>query len=118
MLIQRLSGILKNNLAFFVSAVFSVIGSLMLLIGAVIWTVIIHKIDGINKLIIAAPSNPPLGIVVTTGEGLYLCWAAFVLLAVSTVPYMIRFGHRFFVTYRITDGYGRSQLLHLQRITH
>jgi hypothetical protein len=89
-------GILKNGFTFFVSTIFAIIGSLLLLIGAAIWTVLIKKTAAINHFYID-PNNVPLGIVVTTGQGLYLIWAAFVLLLVSVVPYMIRYVSRFTV---------------------
>ncbi|GLB36498.1 putative SUR7/PalI family protein [Lyophyllum shimeji] len=85
-----LTGILKNNLTFFVSTLFSIAGSLLLLIGVSIWTVMIKKSEGVNDITVGTQSNPwPLGIVVSTGSGLYMTWAAFVCLVVSVVPYMI-----------------------------
>lgn len=85
-----LTGILKNNLTFFVSTIFSISGSLLLVIGASIWTVMIKKSEDINDILIGTPSNPvQIGIVLSAGSGLYLTWAAFVCLVVSVVPYMI-----------------------------
>ncbi|KAF8058249.1 actin cortical patch SUR7/pH-response regulator pali [Lyophyllum atratum] len=84
------TGILKNNFTFFVSTIFSVAGSLLLLIGASIWTVIIKKSADVNTIPIGDSSNAvPIGIIVSVASGLYLTWAAFVCLVVSVVPYMI-----------------------------
>ncbi|PCH33352.1 hypothetical protein WOLCODRAFT_135078 [Wolfiporia cocos MD-104 SS10] len=83
-------GICKHPIAFLLSTLFSIIGSVTLLIGATIWTVIIKKTESINEVVIEASSNPvPLGITVTIGDGLYLAWAAFALLIASILPYMI-----------------------------
>jgi len=82
------TGILKNNLTFFVSAFFSMSASLLLLIGASIWTILINKTAAVNDVVIGQPLGP-IGIVVTVGSGLFLIWAAFACMAVSVVPYMI-----------------------------
>ncbi|KAH9486671.1 hypothetical protein JR316_0000736 [Psilocybe cubensis] len=82
-----LTGVAKNNLTFFVSAVFSALGSLLLLIAASIWTVMIKKSQIINTSL--TPTNVPLNIVVSEGTGLFLTWAAFACLIVSVVPYMV-----------------------------
>lgn len=67
------------------------LGSLFLLVGASIWTVIVNKSSTVNNLIIGQAGVPsPVGIEVTVGHGLYVLWAAFVLLIISIVPYMIR----------------------------
>ncbi|RDB29574.1 hypothetical protein Hypma_015162 [Hypsizygus marmoreus] len=84
-----LTGILKNSLTFFVSTIFSVAGSILLLIGASIWTVMVKKCESVSDILIDVPSSPPIGITVSVGSGLYLTWAAFVCLVVSVVPYMI-----------------------------
>jgi hypothetical protein len=87
----RISGVAKHNVTFFASTSLSVIGSLMLLIGASIWTVLIKKSEGINDFVIGPNNNPvPLGIVVSVGSGLYMVWAAFACMLISIVPYMVR----------------------------
>jgi len=83
-----LTGILKNNLTFFVSSLFAVFGSILLLIGASIWTVMIKKSQAINTTLNAV-SQQPLGITLSAGSGLFIAWAAFVCLAVSIIPYGI-----------------------------
>jgi hypothetical protein len=85
------SGVAKSAFTFFASTTFSIIGSLFILIGASIWTVMIKKTQSINTAIIAN-TVPPVtaGIEVTIGTGLYMIWAAFVTLAVSVIPYMVR----------------------------
>ncbi|KDR85268.1 hypothetical protein GALMADRAFT_234029 [Galerina marginata CBS 339.88] len=83
-----LTGIAKNNFTFFVSAIFSAVGSLFLLVAAGLWTVMIKKTQAIN--IAVNPLNQqPLRIIVTEGNGLFLTWAAFVCLFVSIVPYVV-----------------------------
>jgi hypothetical protein len=79
----------KHTVAFLVSTTLAVLGSLLLLIGAAIWTVAIKKAESINSLVVTQ-TTVPLGIFVSLGPGLYLIWAAFVCLLISTVPYMIR----------------------------
>ncbi|KAH9947943.1 Glucanosyltransferase-domain-containing protein [Amylocystis lapponica] len=86
-----LAGILKHPLAFVSSTIFAAFGSLMLLIGAIIWTVVIRKAESVNGILVGTASNPvPLGITVSTGNALYLLWAAWVCLLASVLPYMIR----------------------------
>ncbi|KAJ6626838.1 actin cortical patch SUR7/pH-response regulator pali [Mycena sp. CBHHK59/15] len=85
-----LTGIAKNNLTFFVSTGFAIIGSLFILIGASIWTVMIKKTQSVNTIMIGTAANPvSVGIEVSTGSALYMIWAAFASLLVSVVPYMI-----------------------------
>lgn len=85
------SGVLKRNLTFFVSTLFSIVGSLLILIGASIWTVLIRRTEAVNNLLIGLPPIS-VGIVVSSGSGLALTWAAFACMVVSIVPYMIRYG--------------------------
>lgn len=87
-------GIAKHNMTFLVSTLFAIAGSLLLLIGASIWTVIIQRSAGINDLLVRSGNGNqtmPLGIIVSVGPGLFLTWAAFACLVVSVVPYMIRY---------------------------
>jgi hypothetical protein len=83
-----LTGILKNNLTFFVSSMFAVLGSIFLLIGASVWTVLIKKSQAINTTLNAV-TQQPLGITLSGESGLFIAWAAFVCLAVSVIPYGI-----------------------------
>jgi len=83
-------GIAKHNMTFLVSTLFAIAGSLLLLIGASIWTVIIQRSAAINDLLVnVGNQSTPLGIIVSVGPGLFLTWAAFACLVVSVVPYMI-----------------------------
>lgn len=67
------------------------VGSLMLLIGAAIWTVIVKKAQSVNDLFLGPETAPvSLGIEVTIGNALLLAWGAFACLIVSIIPYMIR----------------------------
>ncbi|CDO70234.1 hypothetical protein BN946_scf184942.g34 [Trametes cinnabarina] len=84
------TGLLKHTVLFFLSTTFAVIGSLALLIGATIWTVIIKKAESINDFVVGHPDElVPLGINVSTGDGIFLLWAAWACLLVSILPYMI-----------------------------
>ncbi|KAF8807667.1 hypothetical protein BYT27DRAFT_7165643 [Phlegmacium glaucopus] len=83
-----LTGILKNNLTFFVSSTFAVFGSVLLLIGASLWTVMIKKSQAINTTLNAV-TQQPLGITLSSGSGVFIAWAAFACLAVSVIPYGI-----------------------------
>ncbi|KAI8995412.1 Glucanosyltransferase-domain-containing protein [Trametes punicea] len=91
------TGLLKHTVLFFLSTTFAVIGSLALLIGATIWTVMIKKAQSVNDFVVGNPSavgdvskSFPLGITVSTGDALFLLWAAWACLLVSILPYMIR----------------------------
>jgi len=81
-------GVLVHNVTFFLSTASAIIGSLMLLIGAALWTVMIKRAEAINDVVIGA-SNAPLGIQVSVGAALYMLWAAFACLLVSCVPYVV-----------------------------
>lgn len=74
------------------STIFAVIGAVLLLIGAVIWTVIVKKAQDINTFTVNVPnaSPVPLGITVDVGNGILLAWAAWACLVASIIPYMIR----------------------------
>ncbi|KAI0768590.1 Glucanosyltransferase-domain-containing protein [Trametes elegans] len=77
------TGLLKHTVLFFLSTLFAVIGALTLLIGATIWTVMIKKAESINDFVVGPASAPvPLGITVTTGNAIFLLWAAWACLLV------------------------------------
>ncbi|KAF8213504.1 hypothetical protein K438DRAFT_2009685 [Mycena galopus ATCC 62051] len=80
------SGVAKYSATFFLSTFAAIIGSIFLLIGATIWTVIIKKTQAVNSAMLGATSPVPVGIEVSIGKGLYLIWAAFVTLLFSAVP--------------------------------
>src|SRR5262245_45515599 len=85
--------LMKHTVSFFASTTFAILGSVLLLIGSSIWTVIVKKVESINDFTVhsASNSNPiPLGIFVSVGPALYLVWAAVACLLISVVPYMIR----------------------------
>ncbi|RXW23862.1 hypothetical protein EST38_g2015 [Candolleomyces aberdarensis] len=85
------TGILKNNYTFCVSTLFAVAGSLLLLIGASIWTVVVNKTQIINDFPLTTRSagEIPLGITMSSGPAIPLLWGAFAALLLSVVPYMI-----------------------------
>lgn len=84
-----LFGLSRHALGFLASTVFAILGSLFLLIGSVIWTVIVKKAQDINTAMVATTPPTPLGITVEVGNGLFLAWAAFACLIASVLPYMI-----------------------------
>ncbi|PPQ64742.1 hypothetical protein CVT26_002686 [Gymnopilus dilepis] len=84
-----ITGIAKNHLTFFLSAIFSIIGTILLLIGAILWTVAVKKSEVINTAV--NPLNQqPLEIIVSQGNGLVITWIAFACLCASVFPYFIR----------------------------
>ncbi|KAF8167834.1 Glucanosyltransferase-domain-containing protein [Crassisporium funariophilum] len=82
-----LTGFLKSNFTFFLSSIFAVFGSVLLLIGASLWTVMIKKSQ---VVLLNAVTQQPLGIEISGGSGLFIMWAAFVCLIVSVGPYLLR----------------------------
>ncbi|KAH8100479.1 Glucanosyltransferase-domain-containing protein [Cristinia sonorae] len=85
-----LTGIMKHTFGFLTSTILAAIGSVMLMIGCTIWTVLITKTQSVNNITVGpAAAAVPLGINVTIGNGLYLAWAAFACLTASLIPYMI-----------------------------
>ncbi|KIP06914.1 hypothetical protein PHLGIDRAFT_90215 [Phlebiopsis gigantea 11061_1 CR5-6] len=83
------TGLVRHAFGFFVSTVFAIVGSVFLLIGAVIWTVIVKKAEVINGYFIPTTPPVPLGVEVSVGNGILLAWAAFACLIGSVIPYMI-----------------------------
>ncbi|KAJ7596716.1 actin cortical patch SUR7/pH-response regulator pali [Mycena floridula] len=85
-----LVGLAKHSYTFLFSAILSALSSLLVLISAAIWTVMIKKAQDINTVIIGTTANQTaLGITVSVGKSLYLIWAAFACLLISVLPYMI-----------------------------
>lgn len=66
----------------------SFIGSVLLLIGALLWTEMIKKVAHFGTAL--ANTEVDLTVDATVGHGLRLCWAAFACLVVSIVPYTLR----------------------------
>jgi hypothetical protein len=82
------SGLAKHNLTFFLSALFSAIASLFVLISAALWTVVIKKSASVSNIIIGVDPTP-VGIDISAGPGLFIMWAAFACLFASMIPYLI-----------------------------
>jgi len=84
-------GFKKGNLTFFLSAIFSILATLMILTSAAIWTALVAKAQAVNSQQIpdvSPTSQPiPLGIIVSPGTGLWLLWSSFATLFLSTIPY-------------------------------
>lgn len=89
---------------------FAILGSGLLFIGIVIWTVIVNKAKSINDAKVSADAihiltgvsnfvaqvttsaeSTPLGITVSSGASLWLFWASFVCLFLSIMPYLVRY---------------------------
>lgn len=83
------TGIAKYTVTFFVSTGTALLGSILLLAGSAVWTVIINRAESINDVVLGDGRNIPLGITLKAGSGLYLSWASFALLFVSVLPYML-----------------------------
>jgi 1,3-beta-glucanosyltransferase GAS1 len=86
-----LSGVARHTYTFFVSTVFALLGSLLLLIAAAIWSAMISDAHAVNAFQLQRPSASPvpLGITVGTGNGLWILWAAFATLFASLLPYLV-----------------------------
>jgi len=84
-------GFITHTVTYLVAAIMAVLASIFLLIGAAIWTALIKKAETINSNAFLPPHSAPipLGLVVSTGEGLYLLWAAFACTFASAVPYLL-----------------------------
>ncbi|KAJ7655208.1 hypothetical protein DFH06DRAFT_1092394 [Mycena polygramma] len=83
-----LTGVAKTAFTFFASTAFAILGSIFILIGASIWTVMIKKTQSVNSLTVGT-GDVPLGIEVSVGTALYMIWASFVTLLASVIPYMV-----------------------------
>jgi len=83
------SGVAKHSLTFFLSTLLAALSSVFLLVGAIIWTAAIQKSNGVSHITIGTTSPTPVGIVVSSGPGLFLTWTAFACMFVSMVPYLI-----------------------------
>jgi len=92
--LSMLAGITKKRVAFLTAACSSSFAALTLLIGASIWSASINKSQSINSVRLDFPNSNTqvaIGIIVSAGSGLYIVWAAFVLMFCSVLPYMINF---------------------------
>lgn len=86
------TGVAKHTVTFLASTMFALTSTLMVLIGAAIWTSALKKAESINSFELTLSSNNtsiPLGFTVSPGPGLYLVWASFAVLLASLVPYMV-----------------------------
>lgn len=86
------SGLLKHSYTFFFSAFLAALSSILVLISAAVWTVIIKKSQSVNDIMIgaSAANSVSVGINVAVGPGIILIWVAFACLFASVVPYMVR----------------------------
>ncbi|KDQ20393.1 hypothetical protein BOTBODRAFT_26399 [Botryobasidium botryosum FD-172 SS1] len=92
MAVSLVTGVIKNTWTFGTAAFFSIIATLCILIGASIFTAIISKTSAINTYKLpptASSPGAPLGILVSTGKGVYMLWAAFALMLISIFPYTV-----------------------------
>jgi len=66
-----------------------VAGTLCILIGSSIWTVLVGKLQVINNDLLKSASadiHGNLGIIVSEGPGLYLSWVAFIFMFLAISP--------------------------------
>jgi len=87
-----ITGIKKTHFTFFLSAVFSLLAAILLLIASSTYTILVNKCQSINSVMLSmANSNQkiPVGIVVDVGTGVLLMWAACVCMILSVIPYFI-----------------------------
>ncbi|THH20985.1 hypothetical protein EW146_g471 [Bondarzewia mesenterica] len=68
------SGIIKHTVAFFISAFAAFAGTMLVLTGSALWTSVISRSEDINSIIIGEPTAVPLGIIVSSGTGVYLSY--------------------------------------------
>jgi len=90
--VALITGVIKNTWTFGAAAFFSIIATLCILIGASIFTAIISKAASINGYQLpptASSTGAPLGVLVSTGKGVYMLWAAFALMLISIFPYTV-----------------------------
>jgi hypothetical protein len=88
-----LRGIAKGRVTFLTAACSSSFAALTLLIGASVWSASINKSQAINRVRLTFPNTNTqvaIGITVRAGNGLYLAWAAFVLMFCSVLPYIMK----------------------------
>jgi len=81
-----ITGLIRHNATFSIALFLSLFGSLMTMIGAAIWSALIHKTQSINKYEVYSVD---LGIDVSFGIALWLIWAAFIAMLLSTIPYFL-----------------------------
>ncbi|EIN13390.1 hypothetical protein PUNSTDRAFT_58886 [Punctularia strigosozonata HHB-11173 SS5] len=81
----------KNHLAFLMNALLSVFSSVFLLIGAAIWTSMIHNTAKINSSTFLARdgTSQSFGIHVSRGPGLGLLWGAFGASVLTILPRLV-----------------------------
>ncbi|EIM83303.1 uncharacterized protein STEHIDRAFT_123740 [Stereum hirsutum FP-91666 SS1] len=84
-----LTGVIKHTVAFLFSAFISIVGSILLLAGSALWTVMLKKSQDINNIDVGDTDSVPFGITVDVGQGIFLMWAGLACLVVSIIPYMI-----------------------------
>ncbi|EIN13394.1 hypothetical protein PUNSTDRAFT_94437 [Punctularia strigosozonata HHB-11173 SS5] len=85
-------GILRHTYTFFLSTLFALVGSLLLLVAAAIWTAALASARSVNALHLTRPDAAPaiaLGIHLDAGNGLFILWAAFATLFASLGPYLV-----------------------------
>jgi hypothetical protein len=87
---DRCSGMCARAFAFFLSTSCAILAAMLLLMSAAIWTAMVHMSKGVNGFVIQSQSSAPLGILVYSGPGIGILWAAFICMFASIVPYLIR----------------------------
>ena len=71
----------------FISAPTTFVACIFILAGSVIWAALIKRAGDVNSWTVQ-PTQVPLSVKVSTGNGLNYTWAAFAFLAASLLPHM------------------------------
>ena len=80
-----LLGFGAHRFAFLFSAITGLLAFLCIAVGAVIWTVLLHRVrSAINGATVA--NGTPLGLHVSWGDGLWIAWAAAGAALLSVIP--------------------------------
>ncbi|PAV22258.1 SUR7 family [Pyrrhoderma noxium] len=90
--LAMITGIPKRTYTFLLSTMFAILGTGLLFIGCVIYTVVINKMKDVNRANVTNSETgvvTPLGITVSAGSSLWLFWASFVCLFLSITPYLV-----------------------------
>ncbi|KAG8826254.1 hypothetical protein FRC19_009401 [Serendipita sp. 401] len=78
-------GLFKSTVTFVLSTLLVIISAIFVLVSSVLWSTVIKQARTIND--VRTNQNLSIGIVIHQGNALYMLWAVFALLVVSTIPY-------------------------------
>lgn len=125
------SGIPRSTLTYVLASIFASLATVLLLVGAALWSALIHQIRGINAINVhiiftrcflelmsyaQVISGAPLGVSVTFGSALWLLWAAFIILFLSLLPYVVRYPCFFLLPFLRVDTL--SVVIRIEHVSH